>query len=107
MEQLKASLLEAAKLRTKSVKVGDVKVKVREVGTVEFAEYGELHKVDKSKATASLIASCVVDDDGNPMLTLDEAIQLSKSARMSIGIVGAIMELSGFSEPTEKKADAG
>lgn len=104
---LKERLLELAKLRTKTVVVGDVSLTVREVGALEFAEYGKLQKTDRLKATASLISACVVDEDGNPALTPEEAGTLARSARVSMPIVGAVMELSGFGgEGDEKEPDA-
>ena len=98
---VKEALLNAAKTRSKVVDVGDASVRVREVGAMEFAEYGKTLKKDKVKATASLIAACVIDDDGNPMLTVEEAGELAKSARVSMPLVTAIMELSGFGDDDE------
>jgi len=104
---LKQQLLALAQLRTRVVKIDSVELTVREVGALEFAEYGKLQKADRLKATASLIAACVVDGDGNPALSLDDALSLAKSARVSMPIVGAVMELSGFGgENDEKEPDA-
>jgi hypothetical protein len=104
---LRDQLMALAALRTRTVVIGGVSFPVREVGALEFAEYGKLQKTDKLKATASLIAACVVDDDGNPALTIEEATAIARSARVSMPIVGAVMELSGFGgEDAEKEPDA-
>lgn len=105
---VKAKLLTASKTRSKVVDVDGEPVNVREVGALEFAEYGALLKVDRLKATAQLIAACIVDEDGNPVLTVEEATQVARSARVSMPLVTAIMELSGFGEDEgdEKEPDA-
>lgn len=99
----KAKLLEASRQRSKPVVVDGVQVDVREVGAMEFAEYGSLLKTDRLKATAQLISACVVDDDGNPLLSVEEALQIARSARVAMPLVAAIMELSGFSEELSEK----
>src|SRR5690606_41482975 len=68
----KTKLLGLAQLRDAVVDVDGEKVRVREVGALEFAEYGQLLKADRLKATATLIAACVIDDDGNPALRSEE-----------------------------------
>lgn len=115
---MKSQLLALAAVRFDTVDLEGLKVRVREIGTTEFAHYGELAgdkknekgevvtKGDKLKATAYLIEACVVDDDGAAVLSAEEALQLSKSARVSMPIVNKVMELSGFGEDEEKHADA-
>lgn len=102
---LKEQLLALAALRTDVVVVGDVRCNVREVGALEFAEYGRKLKADRLGATAELISACVVDDEGNVVFTVEEAKQFAKSARVSMPIVRKIMELSGFGDD-EKEPDA-
>ena len=104
---LRDQLLALAQLRTDVVTIGDVRLTVREVGAMEFAEYGKKLKADRLGATAELIAACVVDDEGNTVLSIDDAKQFAKSARVSMPVVRKIMELSGFGEGDEKEPDAG
>lgn len=103
---LRDRLLALAALRTDVVTIGDVRLTVREVGALEFAEYGKQLKADRIGATAALIAACVVDDEGNAVLSVDDAKAFAKSARVSMPIVRKIMELSGFGDD-EKESDAG
>lgn len=107
-DAVKAKLLSAAETRSRVVDVDGEPVRVREVGAMEFAEYGAELKKDRTRATAQLIAACVVDDEGNPVLSVDEAVKVAKSARVSMPLVTAIMELSGFGddEDDEKEPDA-
>ncbi len=105
MGDLKTKLLAAATMRQDVVEVGGELVTVREVGALEFAEYGKLLKTDRLNATAGLIAGCVIDADGNPLLSIEEARQVARSARLSMPIVKRVMELSGFGDD-EKESDA-
>lgn len=108
--QLKAALLGLAKRQTKTVKVGDVKITIREAGVAEFGEYGSLLKTDRRRATAMLLAHCVVDEDGNEVFeNVDEALPMADSSRTSMKLITAIMELSGIGtkELTSGQADAG
>jgi hypothetical protein len=100
---LKEKLLASAKQQSKMVEVDGTEYLVREVSAGDFAEYGAMTKTDRNKATALLVSRCVLDEDGAPLLTSEEAEEVVKSARLSIPIVNAIMELSGFSE---KESDA-
>lgn len=102
---IKQSLLLASKLRTKLVAIDGVSYVVREVGAVAFAEYGSMLKTDRRKATAMLLAGCLVDEDGNPVLTVEEAFEVVGSARVSMKLVNGIMEVSGFGD-AEKEPDA-
>ncbi len=103
MGTLKEKLLASAKTQSKMVEIEGTGYIVREVSAGDFAEYGALTKVDRNKATAFLVSRCVIDEDGAPLLSMEDAEQVVKSARLSIPIVNAIMELSGFSE---KEPDA-
>ena len=104
MGQLSARLLAAAAVRTASVAIDGESYTVREVGAASFAEYGKLLKADPRGASAVLLAECVIDEDGKPVLTLDEAREVANSLRVTMPLVQAIMELSGFAE---KEPDAG
>ena len=109
MADLKQQLLGLATLRTKTVELDKLKVTVREAGATAFSEYGTIlrEQKDVEKANATLIADCVVDEDGNTIMTIEEAMPLAKQARTAVAIIGAVMELSGFAEADEKNADAG
>lgn len=100
-ERLKAK----AVVRTKEVRIDGDDFAVREVGAVEFGEYGKVAKTDQVKATALLLAACVLDEEGNASLSLDDALDIAKSARVTMPLVQAIMEVSGFGDD-EKKPDA-
>lgn len=93
-------------MRTIEVRIDDETFVVREVGAISFAEYGELVKRDKQAATAKLLSDCVLDEEGNPALSAEDAAEVAKSARVTMPLVAAIMEVSGFNGDDEKKADA-
>lgn len=110
----KASLLALAATRAGHVELDRVKYAVREVSAADFATFGELGrdnqgKDDKLAATAFLLSVCVVDDEGAPLLSLEEATTVARTARVSVPLVNKIMELSGFGreEGEEKHAVAG
>lgn len=116
----KASLLALAATRAGYVELDRVKYAVREVSAADFATFGELgrgnqgkdgagRKDDKLAATAFLLSVCVVDDEGTPLLSLEEAMTVARTARVSVPLVNKIMELSGFGreEEEEKHAVAG
>jgi len=117
---MKEKLLALAVVRKEVVEIGDQKVMVREIGTVEFAHYGKLANgekddsgavtvpPDRNKATAYLISVCVVDENDQPVLTEEEALPLAKIARTATPIANKVMELSGYAkEDTQKHVDAG
>lgn len=119
LNSVKELLLRAAAVREDVVDIDGEKVHVREVGALEFAEYGRLLKDrtedgkevkgDRVRATATLIAACVLDGPGgNPALTIEDATAIARSARVSMPIVRKVMELSGFGddEDDEKEPDA-
>lgn len=103
MGSLKEKLLASAKLRTILVDIDGDEYLVREVSAADFADYGTQVKTDKARATALLVSKCVIDDEGNPLLTTEEAMSVVQSARLSVPIVNAILEVSGFGE---KESDA-
>jgi len=92
-------------VRTKSVMVGDNSFVVQEASAVSFSEYGRIVKQDKVRATAILLTECVLDEDGLPALTMDSALIIARSARVTMPLVQAIMELSGFGS-SEKESVA-
>lgn len=103
---VKEELLGIAVVREDVVDVSGKKFYVREVGALEFAEYGRLQKEDRVKATATLIAACVLDGPGgNPALSVEDALVIAKSARVSMPIIQKVMTLSGFGDD-EKESDA-
>lgn len=102
---LKNKLLAASTLRSTVVEIDGEKYTIQEVGAGGFADYGALLKKDRNKATAQLISECLVDEDGAKLLTVEEATQVVKSARVSMPLVNAIMEVSGFGDD-EKESDA-
>lgn len=101
----KEKLLIAAAVRTKDVAIDGATYTVRELGAAEFAEYGRLGQVDRAEATAHLLAACVLDN-GAPMLTLEEARTVARSARVAIPLMQAVMQMSGYG-PDEKEPGAG
>lgn len=100
-ERLKAK----AAVRTKEVLIDGEPFTVREVGAVSFAEYGKVVKRDQVEATAILLTECVVDESGTPALSIEDAREIAKSARVTMPLVKAIMEVSGFGGD-EKEPDA-
>lgn len=107
---MKEKLLAAAAVRRDKVILEGEAYIIREVGALEFGEYGELLKKDKEKAMAKLIAACIIDEDGAPLLNAEEALQVARTARLSTPVISKIMELSGFggddTEDAEKHSDA-
>jgi len=105
-DALKSKLLVASAVRVGVVKLEGEEVLVREIGTLEFAAYGALAKTDKLRATALLVAACVVDAEGAALFSESEALEIAATARIAMPLVTKVMELSGFGEEDEKHADA-
>lgn len=115
----KSNLLALAAVRRKEIKIEGEPVLIREVGTIEFARYGEINRgktddkgnvlvqADKVRASAHLISCCVIDSEGKPLFTEEEAMPIAANARTAMPIINAVMELSGFGEDDEKHSDAG
>jgi hypothetical protein len=95
-----------AAVRTKAVDIDGDSFTVREVGAVSFGEYGRVVKTDPVGATALLLAECVIEDDGSPALDETAAREVAASARVTMPLVQAIMQVSGFGDD-EKEPDAG
>lgn len=106
MVSVSERLKQKASIRTKEVVVDGETFVVREVGAIAFAEYGKLVKNDPRAATATLLAECVLDEEGNPALSAEDSMEIAKSARVTMPLVSAIMDVSGFGGDGEKKADA-
>lgn len=104
MGSLKEKLLASAKLQTKVVEIDGSSYVVREVSAAGFGDYGAQLKKDREKATAMLVSQCLIGEDGELLLTPEEAVAVVRSARLAMPIVNAIMEVSGFSE---KEPNAG
>ncbi len=100
-ERLKAK----AAVRTKEVRIDGDTFTVQEVGAVSFGEYGRMVKKDQVKATAFLLSECVLDEEGKAALSPEDAFEIAKSARITMPLVQAIMEVSGFGAD-EKELDA-
>lgn len=118
---VKKQLKKIAQTRTRVVPISDgdggvVKVLVREVGADEFAAYGEMLKDKRAgriQAQAFLLSCCIVEETSEdplaPVYTAEEAVDIARSTRVSMPIVSAIMDLSGFSDEEKKtgETDAG
>lgn len=102
----KHDLLALAEVRRGTTTVEGVTVHVRELVTSEFSKYSEIREGDREKATAYLCQLCVIDEDGNTILSDEEAKRVAKTVRLSSAIVKKIMELSGFKEDDKKETDA-
>ena len=100
---LKQALLAAAQLRTGTVEVEGSTFTVREVSALAFAEYGEKLKTDREAAVAGLLAQCVLDENGELLLTVEEAHVVGRNPRTATPLMSKIMELSGFGEDAENK----
>lgn len=96
MVSVSERLKQKAAVRTQEVVLDGDTFVVREVGAVEFAEYGKLVKPNSLEATAFLLAACVVDESGQEALSIEEAREVARSARVTMPLVQAIMEVSGF-----------
>lgn len=110
----KTKLLAMAAIRFGIVQLEDQSIRVREVGTTEYAEYGRLNngekddkgvvtvKGDRMKALAYLVSVCVVDDDGAAVYDIKEAESIAASPRIVLPIFNKVIELSGLKEGAEK-----
>ena len=108
---LRDRLLVLAAPRSETLDVEGEKVVVREVGSLEFARYGELMGEDRTKGMAYLLQSCVFEEDGTtPVFDEETAQRIAPNARVTMPLVNKIMALSGFGkenkEGKEKHADA-
>ena len=103
---VKEQLLALAAVRTKVLTIDGVKFTVREASAQAFADYGAaLSEGKRNVATALLLQACVVDDDGAPLLTAEEAATIAGTSRVARLVVAAVSDLSGFGP--QKEPDAG
>ena len=98
MGSVSERLRAVATVRTKTVEIDGEAFIVREVGAASFAEYGKMVGDDQRASTAILLSECVVNEDGSPALTREDAIAIAGSARVTMPLVRAIMDVSGFGE---------
>lgn len=104
---MRERLLQAAAVRSAQVKIDDDTFLVREVSASKFAKYGDLIAKDRPAAVTFLLQECVIDEDGKPCLSLEDAEVVGESARVGLKLISEIMRLSGYSgEDPEKKPDA-
>lgn len=106
MGSVSERLRKQAEVRTCSVQIGDETYTVREVSSSTFKRYGETVKLDRILATSYLLEECVLDENGNPALSPEDAAFVATSPRVVVPLASAIMELSGLGAD-EKKSDAG
>lgn len=91
-------LLALAELRNVPVDIEGTTVIVREFSAFEYNEFTDLRD-DKPKAAAYLIHLCVLNEDGSPRWTEDEALTIAKgSSRVVTRLINAIHRISGFGE---------
>jgi hypothetical protein len=95
-------LLALAELRRITVDVDGHSVLIREFSALEWAEFTDKRDTDRTAACAYLLQLCVLNEDGTPRWTQDEARQVAGgAARVVARLVNAIQRLSGFSEKHE------
>jgi hypothetical protein len=102
---LKALLARAADVRTDEVTVDGITVRVREPSTAAHQRYSTLWvRGEDEAALAHLFRHCVINAEGVPCLTDDQALQL---ARASSTLAQPIfMKIVGMARASEKKPDA-
>jgi hypothetical protein len=92
-------LLALAELKSVVVDVEGISVKVREFSALEYAEFQDRKAESFQKAGAYLLQRCVLNDDGSPRWTEEEAEKVAGgSARVLTRLINAIHRLSGFGE---------
>lgn len=106
---MRERLLAAAAVRIATVKIGDDTFHVREVSAGKFSKYGDLIKTDRPASVTFLLQECVIDEDGKPCLSVDDAQLVADCGRLAMPLISEIMRLSGYTGEkvkTEKKPDA-
>lgn len=92
-------LLALAELRRITVDVDGNPVVVREFSALEKADFDALKDESKSAAVAYLLGKCVLNEDGSPRFTEEQALQIaSGSSRVVARLVNEIHRISGFGE---------
>jgi hypothetical protein len=95
-------LLALAELRRLTVDVDGIKVTIREFSALEWSQFMELRDTNREAACAYILHLCVLDEDGNPRWTEDEARSVAGgSGRVVARLVNAIQRLSGYDEKHE------
>lgn len=102
---MRERLLAAAAVRTSAVKIGDDTFYVREVSAGKFSKYGELLNKDRPAAVVFLLQECVVDENGSPCLSIEDAQVVADSARVGLKLISEIMALSGYGAETEQQKE--
>jgi hypothetical protein len=113
-DRLREQLLAQAATRTAEVTIGGESYRVREVEAETFSAYamllatggqdGKNAKQRREQAFQLILSECVIDDEGEPLLTPEEAGKVAGVARLAFPLVNKILDLSGFSAKA-KKAD--
>lgn len=93
---MRERLLAAAAVRTAPVQIGDETFHVREISAGKFSKYGELIKTDSPAALVFLLQECVIDEEGKPCLSIEDATAIADSARVGMPLVTAVLRLSGY-----------
>lgn len=111
MPSMRERLLAAAAIRIATVKIGDETFHVREVSAGKFSKYADLIKNDRPASVTFLLQECVVDEDGKPCLSIEDAQVVADCGRLAMPLISEVMRLSGYGadkdkEEPEKKPDA-
>lgn len=98
-----AELLKVAALRTRTVKVRDAEVCIRELSVRMRHQFTEAIKTGPQDAAAFLVSKSVIDEEGNALFSEEDAKALAEhSPEVLDGIVNAVLEFSGL-KAAEKK----
>lgn len=92
-------LLALAELRRVTVDVDGIKVVIREFSALAKITFDERKETDKVGAVAYLLRECVLNEDGSPRFTAEQATAIaSGSSRIVVRLLNEIHRLSGFGE---------
>ena len=98
-----AELLQVAALRTRTITVRDVQVRIRELSVRARQEFIDTAKGGAAQAGAWLVEKCVIDDTGMPIFTSEDSKALAEASPEVVdSIAGAVLEISGLRD-LEKK----
>lgn len=95
-------LLELARLAETTVTIDGETLRVREPNGLEMMEYRARRVTDLEGALAHLIHHCVIDTDGKPIYTEEEA-KIVAGGHASV-ILPLVTKLLSFTRTTEKKS---
>lgn len=94
-----ASLFAAAALRTKVVSIRGADVRIRELSVAARDEFLTAHNESRSAGVAVMLRHAIVDEQGNPLMSQDQAVELvGKSSAFVEPLVKEIVEFSGLGE---------